>query len=428
MMNNLISKAQFERAQQVMPGGVNSPVRSFRALNAQPIFAQYARGVILTDVDENEYIDFCLSWGVHLLGHGHPQVLQHVRDALELGTSFGMPTVLETQLAEKLVQAVPSFEMVRLVSSGTEAVMSAIRLARGATGRNKIIKFDGCYHGHADHLLVAAGSGVAQLANSASLGVPESFAKHTVSIPFNDEALVRQVFEEQGHDVAAVIVEPVPANMGVVPPREGFLAFLRQITREFGALLIFDEVITGFRPALGGAQQFLDVQPDLTTLGKIIGGGFPVGAYGGRKDLMELVAPLGGVYQAGTLSGNPIAVTAGIQTLELLSVPGFYENLNQKAANFAKELECIVSDYPLTINAFGPMFTLFFKNEKPENYAQVQACKLELFQEFYMKMLARGVYFSPSQFEANFISAAHTDSHLQQTLEAVEDTLKTLSY
>lgn len=427
-MNNPISKAQFERAQQVMPGGVNSPVRSFRALNAQPIFAQKARGVILTDVDQNEYIDFCLSWGVHLLGHGHPQVLQQVRDALELGTSFGMPTVLETQLAEKLVQAVPSFEMVRLVSSGTEAVMSAIRLARGATGRNKIIKFDGCYHGHADHLLVAAGSGVAQLANSASLGVPESFAKHTVSIPFNNEALVRTVFEEQGHDVAAVIVEPVPANMGVVPPREGFLAFLRQITREFGALLIFDEVITGFRPALGGAQQFLNVQPDLTTLGKIIGGGFPVGAYGGRKDLMELVAPLGGVYQAGTLSGNPIAVTAGIQTLELLSEPGFYENLNQKAANFAKELECIVSDYPLIINAFGPMFTLFFKNEKPENYAQVQACKLELFQEFYMKMLARGVYFSPSQFEANFISAAHTDSHLQKTLEAVESTLKTLSF
>ena len=427
-MNNPISKAQFERAQQVMPGGVNSPVRSFRALNAQPIFAQKARGVILTDVDQNEYIDFCLSWGVHLLGHGHPQVLQQVRDALELGTSFGMPTVLETQLAEKLVQAVPSFEMVRLVSSGTEAVMSAIRLARGATGRNKIIKFDGCYHGHADHLLVAAGSGVAQLANSASLGVPESFAKHTVSIPFNDEALVRQVFEAQGNDVAAVIVEPVPANMGVVPPREGFLAFLRQITREFGALLIFDEVITGFRPALGGAQQFLNVQPDLTTLGKIIGGGFPVGAYGGRKDLMELVAPLGGVYQAGTLSGNPIAVTAGIQTLELLSEPGFYENLNQKAANFAKELECIVSDYPLTINAFGPMFTLFFKNEKPENYAQVQACKLELFQEFYMKMLDRGVYFSPSQFEANFISAAHTDSHLQKTLESVEATLKTLSF
>lgn len=427
-MNNPISKAQFERAQQVMPGGVNSPVRSFRALNAQPIFAKQARGVILTDVDQNEYIDFCLSWGVHLLGHGHPQVLQRVREALELGTSFGMPTVLETQLAEKLVQAVPSFEMVRLVSSGTEAVMSAIRLARGATGRNKIIKFDGCYHGHADHLLVAAGSGVAQLANSASLGVPESFAKHTVSIPFNDEALVRQVFEEQGHDVAAVIVEPVPANMGVVPPHEGFLVFLRQVTREFGALLIFDEVITGFRPALGGAQQFLNVQPDLTTLGKIIGGGFPVGAYGGRKDLMELVAPLGGVYQAGTLSGNPIAVTAGIKTLELLSEPDFYGKLNQKAANFVAELERIVSSYPITINAFGPMFTLFFKNEKPENYAQVQACKLELFQEFYMKMLDRGVYFSPSQFEANFISAAHTDSHLQNTLESVEATLKTLSF
>lgn len=427
-MKNHISNAQFERAQQVMPGGVNSPVRSFRSLNAQPIFAEQARGVVLTDVDHNEYIDFCLSWGVHLLGHGHPQVLQQVHNALELGTSFGMPTVLETQLAEKLVQAVPSFEMVRLVSSGTEAVMSAIRLARGATGRNTIIKFDGCYHGHADHLLVAAGSGVAQLANSASLGVPESFAKHTVSIPFNDEALVRKVFEAQGNDVAAVIVEPVPANMGVVPPREGFLAFLRQITREFGALLIFDEVITGFRPALGGAQQFLNVQPDLTTLGKIIGGGFPVGAYGGRKDLMEYVAPLGGVYQAGTLSGNPIAVTAGIQTLDLLSVAGFYENLNQKAADFVKELECIVSDYPVTMNSFGPMFTLFFKNGKPENYAQVQACKLELFQEFYLKMLGRGVYFSPSQFEANFISAAHTDSHLQKTLEAVESTLKTLSF
>jgi glutamate-1-semialdehyde 2,1-aminomutase len=420
------SQAEFAEAQLVIPGGVNSPVRSFKGINSEPIFIKKAHGATLYDVDDNKYVDFCLSWGVHILGHGNPDILDSVNEALSKGTSYGMPTTGETLLAKAIAETVPSIEMVRLVNSGTEAVMSAIRLARAYTGKNKIIKFDGCYHGHADSLLVSAGSGLASLGIASSAGVPDSFLQHTISLPFNDELSVFEAFAKYKNDIAAIIVEPVPANMGVVLPQNGFLQFLRNITSEYQSLLIFDEVITGFRPGIGGAQGYFGITPDITTLGKVIGGGFPVGAYGGRKEIMSLIAPSGDVYQAGTLSGNPIAVAAGIATLKKIRLPQFYEPLNHKSRDFIFYLEEITKHKGVVINSFKSMFTLFFNENPVNNYEDVKRSNLKRFEKFYKKLLEQGIFFSPSQFETNFISAAHLPEDLNKTLEVINRALKTI--
>lgn len=420
------SKTEFTEAGKVIPGGVNSPVRSFKSVNGIPVFIKKAGGSKLYDVDSNEYIDFCLSWGVHILGHSHREISDAVREALNNGTSYGMPTPGETIFAKAITEVVPSIEMVRLVNSGTEAVMSAIRLARAYTEKKKIIKFDGCYHGHADHLLVSAGSGLASLGYSSSAGVPEEFVQHTISLPFNNEALVAEAFTKYKNEIAAIILEPVPANMGVVLPKQGFLQFLRNITYEFQSLLIFDEVITGFRCGIDGAQGYFGVTPDITTLGKIIGGGFPIGAYGGRREIMSLVAPEGNVYQAGTLAGNPIGVAAGIAVLKKLHLPLFYEQLNLKSSDFIFKLAEITKDRGVVINSFKSMFTLFFKDNEVVDYEDVKRTDLKRFEKFYKKTLEKGIFFVPSQFETNFISAAHLPQDLYKTLEVVSFVLKTL--
>jgi glutamate-1-semialdehyde 2,1-aminomutase len=411
------SKAAFEEAVQYIPGGVNSPVRALRAVGETPLFIERAEGVTLHDIDGNSYLDFCLSWGVFIVGHAHPAVTAPVARAIANGTSYGIPTLQETALAKRVHQFIPSMERVRFVNSGTEAVMSAIRLARGYTGRNLIVKFIGCYHGHVDHLLVAAGSGVATMGASSSAGVPASFVQHTACLPFNDREAVRSFFAEHGREVAAVIVEPVPANMGVVPEREGFLKFLRSITEEHGALLIFDEVITGFRLTAGGAQQVYGITPDLTTVGKIVGGGFPAAAFGGRAEIMKLLAPEGPVYQAGTLSGNPVAMTAGLATLDLLSQPGVYEALNAKAERFIGRLREVLAPKGIVINSVGNMFTLFFTTGEVRNFDDVKRCDTERFGRFFRHMLRHGVYFSPSQFETCFVSIAHSEEQLQHVVE-----------
>jgi glutamate-1-semialdehyde 2,1-aminomutase len=411
------SKAAFEEAVQYIPGGVNSPVRALRAVGETPLFIERAEGVTLHDIDGNSYLDFCLSWGVFIVGHAHPAVTTPVARAIANGTSYGIPTLQETALAKRVHQFIPSMERVRFVNSGTEAVMSAIRLARGYTGRNLIVKFIGCYHGHVDHLLVAAGSGVATMGASSSAGVPASFVQHTACLPFNDREAVRSFFAEHGREVAAVIVEPVPANMGVVPEREGFLKFLRSITEEHGALLIFDEVITGFRLTAGGAQQVYGITPDLTTVGKIVGGGFPAAAFGGRAEIMKLLAPEGPVYQAGTLSGNPVAMTAGLATLDLLSQPGVYEVLNAKAERFIGRLREVLAPKGIVINSVGNMFTLFFTTGEVRNFDDVKRCDTERFGRFFRHMLRHGVYFSPSQFETCFVSIAHSEEQLQHVVE-----------
>jgi glutamate-1-semialdehyde 2,1-aminomutase len=411
------SKAAFEEAVQYIPGGVNSPVRALRAVGETPLFIERAEGVTLHDIDGNSYLDFCLSWGVFIVGHAHPAVTTPVARAIANGTSYGIPTLQETALAKRVHQFIPSMERVRFVNSGTEAVMSAIRLARGYTGRNLIVKFIGCYHGHVDHLLVAAGSGVATMGASSSAGVPASFVQHTACLPFNDREAVRSFFAEHGREVAAVIVEPVPANMGVVPEREGFLKFLRSITEEHGALLIFDEVITGFRLTAGGAQQVYGITPDLTTVGKIVGGGFPAAAFGGRAEIMKLLAPEGPVYQAGTLSGNPVAMTAGLATLDLLSQPGVYEALNAKAERFIGRLREVLAPKGIVINSVGNMFTLFFTTGEVRNFDDVKRCDTERFGRFFRHMLRHGVYFSPSQFETCFVSIAHSEEQLQHVVE-----------
>jgi glutamate-1-semialdehyde 2,1-aminomutase len=411
------SKAAFEEAVQYIPGGVNSPVRALRAVGETPLFIERAEGVTLHDIDGNSYLDFCLSWGVFIVGHAHPAVTAPVARAIANGTSYGIPTLQETSLAKRVHQFIPSMERVRFVNSGTEAVMSAIRLARGYTGRNLIVKFIGCYHGHVDHLLVAAGSGVATMGASSSAGVPASFVQHTACLPFNDREAVRSFFAEHGREVAAVIVEPVPANMGVVPEREGFLKFLRSITEEHGALLIFDEVITGFRLTAGGAQQVYGITPDLTTVGKIVGGGFPAAAFGGRAEIMKLLAPEGPVYQAGTLSGNPVAMTAGLATLDLLSQPGVYEALNAKAERFIGRLREVLAPKGIVINSVGNMFTLFFTTGEVRNFDDVKRCDTERFGRFFRHMLRHGVYFSPSQFETCFVSIAHSEEQLQHVVE-----------
>ncbi len=421
LTNNLkrpLSKQAFEEAISIIPGGVNSPVRALKAVGETPLYIESAKDVTLKDIDGNTYIDFCLSWGVFIAGHANPIVENAVQKAISNGTSYGIPTLIETELAKKVRQYIPSMERVRFVNSGTEAVMSAIRLARGYTKRNYILKFEGCYHGHADHLLVAAGSGVATFGRSASSGVPNDFAKYTLVAPFNDKEAVKQLFEKYGKDIAAVIVEPVPANMGVVPEQENFLSFLRDKTNRYHSLLIFDEVITGFRLLLGGAQTYYNITPDLTTVGKIVGGGFPSAAFGGKKEIMQMLAPDGPVYQAGTLSGNPIAMTAGLATLSILETPGIYEQLNNKAERFINRLSEVLKPHGIVINHVGNMFTPFFtNNQHPKNFKEVSQSNTDEFGHFWRYMLNHGIYFSPSQFESNFVSIQHSETQLDEIIE-----------
>ena len=414
----------FTAAQQHIPGGVNSPVRAFRGVGGEPVFFDSAEGAYLYDVDGQRYIDYVGSWGPMILGHAHAEVLAAVAETAAKGLSFGAPTPLETRMAERVCELVPSMDLVRMVSSGTEATMSAIRLARGYTGRDKIVKFEGCYHGHADSLLVKAGSGALTLGQPSSPGVPASLAEHTITLDYNDSDQIHETFARLGEQIACIIVEPVAGNMNCIPPLPDFLETLREACNEFGAVLIFDEVMTGFRVALGGAQERYGVTPDLTTLGKVIGGGMPVGAFGGRRDIMERIAPLGPVYQAGTLSGNPVAMSAGLKTLELLSAPGFYEALEAKAERLATGLVAAAqtAGVPLTANVVGGMFGIFFTDAaQVSSYAQATACNVEQFQRFYHAMLRRGVYLAPSAFEAGFVSAAHSDADIDATLAAAAE-------
>jgi glutamate-1-semialdehyde 2,1-aminomutase len=422
------SEELFARAVELMPGGVNSPVRAFRGVGGTPRFIAEARGATMTDVDGRTFIDYVGSWGPMILGHADPEVIDALHAALGRGTSYGAPTELEVEMAEEIIDAVPSVEMVRMVNSGTEATMSALRLARGATGRNKIVKFEGCYHGHGDSLLVKAGSGVATLGLPDSPGVTPSVARDTITAPFNDAAALEEIFNEHGPDIAAVIVEPVVGNMGCVPPREGYLQALRDITERHGALLIFDEVMTGFRLARGGAQELYNVTPDLTTLGKIIGGGLPVGAYGGRRDIMEQVAPAGPVYQAGTLSGNPLAMTAGLATLRRLRDRTIYEQLERAGQRLCDGLSEAAREagIPSIINRVGSMFTTFFNASPVNDWPSAARSDRAAYGKFFHAMLEAGVYLAPSQFEAAFISVAHTDDLLDQTVEAARKAFRTL--
>jgi glutamate-1-semialdehyde 2,1-aminomutase len=420
MNNRTLSKTAYKEALKYIPGGVNSPVRALKSVGETPLFINHAKGCTLTDIDGNEYVDFCLSWGVFLLGHSNTKVNRSVLDSVKRGSSYGIPSLQETELAQLVSSSIPSMERLRFVNSGTEAVMSAIRLARGYTGRNIIVKYEGCYHGHVDHMLVSAGSGVAQLGESSSAGVPKDFVKYTYVVPYNDKESIRKLFKDKGKEIAAVIVEPVACNMGVVLPEDGFLQYLRDITQDNGALLIFDEVITGFRLSLGGAQKLFGIKPDLTTVGKIIGGGFPAAAFGGRADIMALLAPDGPVYQAGTLSGNPVAMSAGIATLNQLREDGFYENMERRTNTFYKKLKKAISGKGMTLNCIGPMFTLFFTDEPVKDFNDVKKANQERFAKFFRYMLENGYYVSPSQFEGNFISIHHTKKILDKFVELVE--------
>jgi len=415
----------FARAQELFPGGVNSPVRAFRSVGGTPLIIDHASGARIFDVDGNEYLDFIGSWGPLILGHAHPAVVRAIADQASRGTTFGMTTELEVELAGSIQRAMPSMEKLRFVSSGTEAAMSAIRLARAATGRNYIVKFNGCYHGHADSFLSEAGSGLATLGIPASPGVPPAIAALTLNIPYNDSRAVEQVFAAHAGEIAAVIVEPVAANMGVVAPEGSFLPDLREVTRRAGALLIVDEVITGFRVARGGAQGVLGIEPDLTLLGKIIGGGLPVAAYGGRRDLMELIAPSGTVYQAGTLSGNPLAMRAGIETLRLLEAPGFYEALAEKSAHLVAGLTRVLAErkYPVQLSAFGSLLTLFFSPEHVRDFETAKRSDSQRYAAFFWELLNRGILLAPSQFEAAFVSAAHSIQDLDRTTGACRESL-----
>ncbi len=419
----------FKQAQNWIPGGVNSPVRAFKGVGGKPVFIDRAKGPFIYDVDGRRYIDYVGSWGPMILGHSHPEVVAAVTAAAEKGLSFGAPTEIEVRMAERLCQLVPSLEMVRMVNSGTEATMSAIRLARGFTGRDKIVKFEGCYHGHGDALLVKAGSGALTCGVPSSPGVPAGTAEHTLTLPYNDAAAVEAMFDRMGGEIAAVIVEPVAGNMNCVPPRPGFLETLRQVCDRYEAVLIFDEVMTGFRVALGGAQQLYGIRPDLTCLGKVIGGGMPVGAFGGRREIMEQLAPLGPVYQAGTLSGNPVALAAGLKTLELISEPNFYQQLGDKTETLTQGLRERAEAYgvPLRTNQVGGMFGLFFTTAaEVDNFDQVLACDLDTFKRFFHEMLAEGIYLAPSAFEAGFVSAAHDEDVLTATLAAAERVFRRL--
>ncbi len=419
----------FIAAQRHIPGGVNSPVRAFRGVGGDPLFFKRGEGAYLVDEDNRRYVDYVGSWGPMILGHAHPQVIAVVQEAAANGLSFGAPTAVETSMAERVCELVPSVESVRMVSSGTEATMSAIRLARGYTGRDKIVKFEGCYHGHADSLLVKAGSGALTLGVPTSPGVPVDLAKHTVTLSYNDPEQVRSTFEQVGAEIAAVIVEPVAGNMNCVPPVPGFLESLREACDRFGSVLIFDEVMTGFRVALGGAQAHYGVTPDLTTLGKVIGGGMPVGAFGGRADIMEQIAPLGPVYQAGTLSGNPVAMTAGLTTLQLISEPGFFDRLSAATSRLTRGLRAQAADagVSLVTNQVGGMFGIFFTAESSvENFQQATSCHQAQFQRFYHGMLEEGVYLAPSAFEAGFVSAAHGEQEIEATVAAAGRVFRTL--
>ncbi len=422
------SQKLFQKAIQLIPGGVNSPVRACKSVGMTPAFIHHADGCTLVDMDGNRYIDYVGSWGPMILGHRHPVVIEAITRVLERGTSFGAPTDLEIELAQLVVDAVPSIEMVRMVNSGTEATMSAIRLARGITGRDIIIKFDGCYHGHADALLVSAGSGIATLAISGSPGVPDVIAAQTLSLTYNDSQSFTQIMDRMGSQIAAVIVEPVAGNMGMVPATENFLKTLRTETSRHGSILIFDEVMTGFRVAYGGAQTLYNIMPDLTTLGKIIGGGLPVGAYGGSRDFMEHIAPQGPVYQAGTLSGNPLAMAAGIATLKQIHTPGFYESLDTASALLVDGLNTAIQEagIPARANHVGSMAGLFFTDKIVRNFDDAKTADLKRFSNFYNGMLNRGIYIAPSQFEVLFISSAHSTSHIEETVHAAQAVFKGL--
>ncbi len=418
-----LSEQLFERAQKTIPGGVNSPVRAFKSVGGTPVFIDRADGAYIYDVDGKQYIDYIGSWGPMLLGHNHPAIRNAVITAAEKGLSFGAPCPAEIEMAELVTSLVPSMEMVRMVSSGTEATMSAIRLARGYTGRDTIVKFEGCYHGHADSLLVKAGSGALTLGVPNSPGVPADFAKYTLTCEFNNLEQLGALFAEKGTDIACVIVEPVAGNMNCIPPNPGYLQGLRSLCDQYGAVLIFDEVMTGFRVALGGAQAYYNVQPDLTTLGKIIGGGMPVGAFGGKKAIMQHIAPLGPVYQAGTLSGNPIAMAAGLAALKEISKPGVYESLTAKTSQLLQGLTAAAAKHgvPLSVNQVGGMFGLFFTTAPTvTSYAQATQCNIEAFKQFFHLMLAEGIYLAPSAYEAGFLSLAHSDADLAATIAAAE--------
>ena len=413
------SKQAFSEAVKLMPGGVNSPVRAFKSVDMDPIFMASGKGAKITDIDGNEYIDYVLSWGPLILGHSHPDVVSAIQKVAVTGTSFGAPTIVENELAKLVMERVPSIEMVRMVSSGTEATMSALRAARGYTGRNKILKFEGCYHGHGDSLLIKAGSGVATLGLPDSPGVPESVAKNTITVAFNDLDSVRSAFEQHGDDLAAIIVEPVAGNMGVVGPKPGFLEGLRELSTENGTVLIFDEVMTGFRVGYNCAQGHFNVKPDLTCLGKVIGGGLPVGAYGGKLEIMSQIAPSGPIYQAGTLSGNPLAMTAGLETLSRLT-PETYDHFNKLADLLEAGIREAATKYniPHTVNRAGSMIGFFFTNETVTNYDIAKTSDLQLFAKYYRLMAEEGIFLPPSQFEGMFLSAAHTEADITYTVDA----------
>jgi len=419
----------FVAAQQHIPGGVNSPVRAFNGVGGDPVFFKKGAGPYLWDEDGNRYIDYVASWGPMIAGHAHPDVISAVQDTVANSLGFGAPTQIETVMADKVCEIVDSIDMVRMVSSGTEATMTAIRLARGYTGRDKIVKFEGCYHGHSDSLLVKAGSGALTMGVPTSPGVPAALADHTITLTYNDIENVKQAFAEVGEEIACIIVEPVAGNMNCIPPEPGFLEGLREVCDQYGAVLIFDEVMTGFRVALGGAQAHFGVTPDLTTLGKVIGGGMPVGAFGGKREIMEKIAPLGPVYQAGTLSGNPVSMSAGLATLTLACEPGFHDGLAVKASRLCAGLKEVAkaNDIPLTTNQVGGMFGFFFTDaEKVSSFQQVTECDIERFKKFYHAMLDKGIYLAPSAYEAGFVSSTHTDEDIDATIKAAGEVFASL--
>ncbi|SCZ57588.1 glutamate-1-semialdehyde 2,1-aminomutase [Thiohalomonas denitrificans] len=419
----------FTAAQKHIPGGVNSPVRAFRGVGGEPIFFKRGEGPYLWSESDKKYIDYVASWGPMVAGHAHPDVIRAVQESAANGLSFGAPTAIETEMADLLCELVPSMDMVRMVNSGTEATMTAIRLARGVTGRDKIVKFEGCYHGHSDSLLVKAGSGALTLGVPNSPGVPAALAEHTITLPFNDIEAVKEAFSHIGGQVAGVIVEPIAGNMNCIPPVAGFLEGLREICDDYGSVLIFDEVMTGFRVALGGAQAHYGVTPDLTTLGKVVGGGMPVGAFGGKRKIMEHISPLGPVYQAGTLSGNPVAMAAGLATLKLAMQPGFHHDIGKKTDRLVKGVleKAKTHEIPMSANAVGGMFGLFFTDEpNVTNFAQATECNVDRFRLFFHGMLNEGVYLAPSAFEAGFVSAAHSEADIDATIEAAGRVLSTL--
>lgn len=422
------SRQAFARAQKIIPGGVNSPVRAFKSVGRDPVFIDHAKGAYLWDIDGNRYLDFVGSWGPLMVGHAHENVVSAIKRVAESGTSFGAPTESETVLSEVVLKAFPSMEMIRMVNSGTEATMSALRLARGITSRDKIVKFEGCYHGHSDQLLIKAGSGALTLGFPSSPGVPAQVASNTISARYNDLEGLKEIFKLEGEQIACVIIEPVAGNMGVVLPEKGFLEGVRSLTEEYGALLIFDEVMTGFRVSYGGAQAYYGIDPDLTCLGKVIGGGLPVGAYGGKRRFMEQIAPSGPIYQAGTLSGNPLAMNAGLATLELLQQPGTYENLEKLTSRLAQGLKKIAEEagLPIWVNAVGAMFSAFFTNVPVKDFASACTSDEEKFAKYFRGMLEHGIYLAPSQYEAVFLSTAHSEKDIDNALEQARIVLKSL--